>query len=158
LKLPPINIVNFYVWKVVVEFVTFERVGLEMIKKAIISGVLFSSIFLVGCNGEPEVVVLEDSENEENDADVSSELNLFSELKSEVINTITEQTELDKESLAIMVDGNVKDMTVSVSYPKDVKVDETTIQQAVEDSIKKVSEAENVTISEEDITIKIEKY
>ncbi len=129
-----------------------------MIKKAIISGVLFSSIFLVGCNGEPEVVVLEDSENEENDADVSSELNLFSELKSEVINTITEQTELDKESLAIMVDGNVKDMTVSVSYPKDVKVDETTIQQAVEDSIKKVSEAENVTISEEDITIKIEKY
>lgn len=129
-----------------------------MIKKAIISGVLFSSIFLVGCNGEPEVVVLEDSENEENDADLSSELNLVSELKSEVITSITEQTELDKESIAIMVDGNVKDMTVSVSYPKDIKVDETTIQQAVEDSIKKVSEAENVTISEEDITIKIEKY
>ncbi len=129
-----------------------------MIKKAIISGVLFSSIFLVGCNGEPEVVVLEDSENEENDADLSSELNLVSELKSEVITSITEQTELDKESIAIMVDGNVKDMTVSVSYPKDVKVDETMIQQAVEDSIKKVSEAENVTISEEDITIKIEKY
>ncbi|WOV83006.1 topoisomerase [Sporosarcina jeotgali] len=129
-----------------------------MIKKAIISGVLFSSIFLVGCNGEPEVVVLEDSENEENDADLSSELNLVSELKSEVITSITEQTELDKESIAIMVDGNVKDMTVSVSYPKDVKVDETMIQQAVEDSIKKVSEAENATISEEDITIKIEKY
>lgn len=49
----------------------------EMIKKAVISGVLFSSFFLVGCNGEPEVVVLEDSENQENDADSSSELDFF---------------------------------------------------------------------------------
>ncbi|WP_231567297.1 topoisomerase [Sporosarcina sp. ZBG7A] len=129
-----------------------------MIKKAIISGVLFSSIFLVGCNGKPEVVVLEDSENEGNDADLSSELNLVSELKSEVITSVTEQTELDRESIAIMVDGNVKEMSVSVSYPTDIKVDETKIQQAVEDSIKKVSKAENVTINEEDITIKIEKY
>ena len=79
-------------------------------------------------------------------------------MESEVIKSITEQTELDRESIAIMIDGNVKEMTVSVSYPKDVKVDETMIQQVVEDSIKKVSEAENVTISEEDITIKIEKY
>ncbi|WP_232319137.1 topoisomerase [Sporosarcina ureae] len=104
------------------------------------------------------MVVLEDSENQENDANLSSELKLVSELESEVIESITEQTELDKESIAIMVDGNVKEMTVSVSYPKDVKVDETMIQQVVEDSIKNVSEAENVTISEEDITIKIEKY
>lgn len=132
--------------------------GLEMIKKAIISGVLFSSFFLVGCNGEPEVIVLEDSGNEVHDADVSSELNLVSELKSEVIASITEQTELDRESIAIMVGGNVQEMTVSVSYPKDVKVDETIIQRAVEDSIKKVSEAENVTIREEDLTINIEKY
>lgn len=49
-------------------------------------------------------------------------------------------------------------MSVSVGFPKNVKVDDTMIQQIVEDSIKKVSEAENVTISEENITIKIEKY
>lgn len=129
-----------------------------MIKKAIISGVLFSSIFLVGCNGDPEVTVLEDSGKEENDAELSSELNLVSELESEVIASIAEQTELDRESMAIMVSGNVKEMTVSVSYPKDMKVDETTIQQAVEDSVKKVSEGENITINKEDLTIKIEKY
>ena len=47
---------------------------------------------------------------------------------------------------------------VSVGFPKDAKVDDTMIQQIVEDSIKNVSETENVTISEENITIKIEKY
>ena len=131
---------------------------MNIIKKTIISGVLFSSILLVGCNGEPEKVIIDSSENEEIGAELSPESNFFSELVNEIIPSITEQTELDRESIAIMVDGNVKEMSVSVSYPKDVKVDETVIQQVVEDSIKKVSEAENVTISEEDITIKIEKH
>ena len=57
-----------------------------------------------------------------------------------------------------MLDGNFKELSVSVGFLKDVKVDDTLIQQVVEDSIKKVSETENVTISEENITIKIEKY
>lgn len=129
-----------------------------MIKKAIISGVLFSSILLVGCNGESEAVVLDSTEIEESDTELSPELNLLSELEKEIIASITEKTELDRESITIMLGGNVKEMSVSVGYPKDVKVDETLIQQVVEDSIKRVSEAENVTISEEDITIKIEKY
>ncbi|MFC9539555.1 hypothetical protein ACFTQ7_06665 [Lysinibacillus sp. NPDC056959] len=47
---------------------------------------------------------------------------------------------------------------VSVGLPKDVKVDVTMIQQIVEDSIKNVLETENVAISGEKITIKIEKY
>lgn len=73
--------------------------------------------------------------------------------------SIPEQTNLNSESIgAIMVDGNFKDLTVSVSFPKDVKVADTLIQQIVEDSIKKVSEEEKVTISKEHITIKIKKY
>ncbi|MBK3493631.1 topoisomerase [Viridibacillus sp. YIM B01967] len=121
-------------------------------KKAIISGIVLISILLVGCNGEPEV--LDDSKNGENDT------NLLSELKNEIIVSITKQTEIDSESIAIMLGGNpVKGIIdVSVSFPKDVKVDDTMIQQLVEDSIKKVSETENVTISKEDIAIKIEKY
>ncbi|KPN95357.1 hypothetical protein AO843_03190 [Lysinibacillus sp. ZYM-1] len=131
-------------------------------KKTIISGIVFTSILLVGCNGEEKGGQLIESEqeaviaptNEEND-----ELKLLSELKNEIIVSITEQSELDSESIAIMVDGNpFKEMTISVSFPKDVKVDDTMIQQLVEDSIKKVSETENVTFSEENITIKIEKY
>ncbi|WP_231630052.1 topoisomerase [Lysinibacillus sp. ZYM-1] len=133
-----------------------------MLKKTIISGIVFTSILLVGCNGEEKGGQLIESEqeaviaptNEEND-----ELKLLSELKNEIIVSITEQSELDSESIAIMVDGNpFKEMTISVSFPKDVKVDDTMIQQLVEDSIKKVSETENVTFSEENITIKIEKY
>lgn len=133
-----------------------------MMKQAIISGIVFSSIMLVGCNGEEKEGQLIESEqeavvaptNEEND-----ELNLLSELKNEIIVSITEQTELDSESTAIMLDGNpFKEMTISVSFPKDVKVDDTMIQQIIEDSIKNVSETENVAISEENITIKIEKY
>ncbi len=82
----------------------------------------------------------------------------LSELHNDIIVSITEQTELDSESMAISLGGNFKEMSVSVSFPKNVKVDNTMIQQIVEDSIKKVSETENVTISEENITIEIEKY
>ncbi|TQR14755.1 hypothetical protein [Psychrobacillus soli] len=53
------------------------------------------------------------------------------------------------------VQGNI---VVSVGFPKGAKVDDTMIQQIVEDAIKKVSETENVTISEENRTLKIEKY
>ncbi|WP_253278932.1 topoisomerase [Psychrobacillus sp. FJAT-21963] len=87
-----------------------------------------------------------------------NDANFLSELQNEIIVSITEQTGLDSESIAIMLGGSVKEISVSVSFPKDVKVDDTMIQQIVEDSIKKVSETENVTISEENITIKIEKY
>ncbi|KGR76391.1 hypothetical protein CD33_07590 [Ureibacillus sinduriensis BLB-1 = JCM 15800] len=127
-------------------------------KKALISGIVFISILLVGCSEEPEVVVLDDSENGENDVNLSPESNFLSELKNEILESIPEQTELDSESIeAIMVDGNFEEMSVSVSFSKDVKVDDAMIQQIVEDSIKKVSETENVEISKENVTIKIEK-
>lgn len=120
-----------------------------------ISGVLFSSFLLFGCNAEPEVVVLEDSENE---ADSSSESIFLTELQDEIIVSITDQTELDKDSIeTVMVSGGADELTVSVSFLKDVKVDDTMIEKIVEDSIKKVSEKENITISEENTTIKIEK-
>lgn len=132
---------------------------IEVLKKAFISGILFSSIMLVGCNGESEVEVIDVAENKENDANLSQESSFFSELHNEIMGSITKQANLDSESIgAIMVDGNFKDMTVSLSFPKDVKVADTLIQQIVEDSIKKVSEKENVTMSKENITIKIEKY
>ncbi|MDF2066658.1 topoisomerase [Bacillus sp. Cr_A10] len=129
-------------------------------KKVIISGILFSLILLVGCNGEPEVEVIDAPNNGENEANLlsESESNFLSELQNEIIVSITEQTGFDSESIAIMLGGSIKEISVSVSFPKDVKVDDTMIQQIVEDSIKKVSETENVTISEENITIKIEKY
>ena len=131
-------------------------------KKAIISGIVFCSILLVGCNttevleSEQAVVV---SQRNGGDAGIS---NLISELKNEIIVSITEQTELDSDSLAIMIGGGTDELTVSVGFPKDAKIDDTLIQQIVEDSIKNVSETETVTTSEEKIKmkiiIKIEKY
>lgn len=130
-----------------------------MLKKAIISGIVFSSILLVGCNEEEVIDITENGGNDANVFSESESLNLLSELKKEIMVSITEQTELDSESIAIMLDGNpFEEMTISVSFPKDAKVDDTMIQQIIEDSIKKVSEIEKVAISEENITIKIEKY
>nr|WP_232337015.1 topoisomerase [Lysinibacillus timonensis] len=133
-----------------------------MITKAIISGVVLSSILLVGCNGEKEEaseLVLTDSEQEVVMEDQEF-ADLLSELKNEVIDSITEQTEIDSKSIAIMVGGShVKGIIdASVGLPKDAKVDEPMIQQIVEHSIKNVVEQKNVTISEENITIIIEKY
>ncbi|HJF30350.1 MAG TPA: topoisomerase [Sporosarcina psychrophila] len=128
-----------------------------MMKQAIISGVIFSSILLVGCNGnenEEQVQVLES----EQDVVESEQEKLLSELRDEIIVSITEQTAIEADSIAIMLGGNGKELSVSVSFPKDIKVDDTLIRQMVEDSVKKVSETENETISEENITIKIEKY
>ena len=140
----------------------FLKGEVEMLKKAIISGIIFSSILLVGCNttevleSEQEVVVSQ--KNGENDGIP----NLLSELKNEIIVSITEQTELESESISIMVGGSIvkEIIDVSLGFPKDVKVDDAMIQQIVKDSIKNVSETETVTDSEEKIKmkIKIEKY
>ena len=132
-------------------------------KKALISGIVFCSILLVGCNktevleSEQEVVVSQGTV--ENDG-IS---NLISELKNEITVSITEQMELESDSLTIMVDGGTDELTVSVGFPKDSKIDDTLIQQIVEDSIKNISETETETTSEEQIKImkiktKIEKY
>ncbi|KOY79991.1 topoisomerase [Lysinibacillus macroides] len=133
-----------------------------MLKKAIISGIIFSSILLGGCNEEKEKtseLVLTDSEQEVA-VDGQENTGLLEGLKNEIIDSIAEQTGIDSESIVIMVGGSpIKEIIdVSVSFPKDVKVDDTMIQQIVEDSIKKVSETENIKINEENITIKIEKY
>lgn len=126
-----------------------------MLKKAIISGIVFSSILLVGCNDE-EVTDITITENGENEA-VLSPVNIYiSELTDEISVAITEQTAIEADSM--MIEGNFENLSVFVGFLKDAKVDDTMIQQIVEDSIKKVSETENVTISEENITIKIEKY
>lgn len=126
-----------------------------MMKKAIISGIVFCSILLVGCN---TTEILES----EQEVVVSQKNGLLSELQNEIIVAITEQTALESDSLAIMIDGGTDELTVSVGFPKDAKIDDTLIQQIVEDSIKNVSETETVTTSEEKIKmkikIKIEKY
>ncbi|KOS66269.1 hypothetical protein AEA09_18795 [Lysinibacillus contaminans] len=121
-------------------------------KAAIITGIVLSSILLVGCNGEEVINITENGENV-----VLPPANIFlSELHDEIIVAIKEQTAIEADS--IMLGGNFKELSVSVGFQKDVKVDDTLIQQIVEDSIKKVSETKNETISEENITIKIEKY
>ena len=127
-------------------------------KQAVISGVLFSTILLAGCNGEQKEEQVQMTEVIESEQELDGISNLLSELQNEITVSITEQTELCYTP-AISLGGNpVKEMIVSVGFPKDVKVDDTMIQQIIKDSIKKVSETENVTISEENITIKIEKY
>lgn len=129
-----------------------------MLKKAIMSGIVFIAILLAGCNGEQEVVVLDDSKNGENDANLSSDSNFLSELQNEIIASIKEETELGK-SMAIMLGGNtVHGMTVSVSFPKNAKFNDAVIQQIVKDAVLKVSATENVAISEKEITLKIEKF
>lgn len=121
-----------------------------MMKKTIISGIVFCSILLVGCNttevleSEQEVVV--------------SQGKLFSELQSEIILSITEQTKLESDSLAIMLDGGADEFTVSVGFPKDTNIDGTLIQQIVEDSIKNVAETETTSEEKIKMKIKIEKY
>jgi len=134
----------------------------ETLKKGIISGMVFMSILLVGCNGEEKEGQGVESEQEAVVAptdEENAELTLLSELKNEILRSITEQTELDSESIAIMLDGNPsKEMTISVSFPKNVKVDDSVIQPLIEDSIKHVTETENVTMNKENITITIETY
>ncbi|WP_079526527.1 topoisomerase [Solibacillus isronensis] len=119
-------------------------------KKAIISGVVLCSILLGGCNN---IEVIE-SEQEV----VVSYNTLFAELQNEIIKSITEQTELDSDALAIMIDGGGGESTVAVGYPKDSKIEGTLIQQIVEDSVKNVSETETNSEERVKITIKIEKY
>ncbi|MFY0742630.1 topoisomerase [Solibacillus sp. FSL W7-1472] len=121
-------------------------------KKTIISGIVFCSILLGGCN---KVEVLES----EHEVAVSHKA-LFAELQSEIIGSITELTELESDALAIMLDGGAGESTVAVGFPKKSNIEATLIQQIVEDSIKNISESETGTTSEEKlkITIKIEKY
>jgi len=57
-----------------------------------------------------------------------------------------------------MIEGNFENLSIFLGFLKDAKVDDTMIQQIVEDSIKKFFETENVAYSEENIIIKIEKY
>ena len=124
--------------------------GVERLKKAIISGVVLCSILLGGCNN---IEVIE-SEQEV----VVSYNTLFAELQNEIIKSITEQTELDSDALAIMIDGGGGESTVAVGYPKDSKIEGKLIQQIVEDSIKNISETETTSEESMKITIKIEKY
>ncbi|QTD40354.1 topoisomerase [Sporosarcina sp. Te-1] len=129
------------------------------VKKILISGIVFGSILLGGCNEEKEKtseLVLTYSEQEVVGEKDNTELLL--DLKNVIIDSIEEQTGIDSESIVIMVGGSPDIIDVSVSFPKDVKVDDTMIQQIAEDSIKKFSETESIKINEENISIKIEKY
>ncbi|MBB4826423.1 hypothetical protein HNO89_003683 [Sporosarcina luteola] len=125
--------------------------------QAIVSGVVFSSILLAGCNGneiEEHIQVIESEQG----AVENEQGNLLSEVKDKIIASITEQTAIEADAIAIMLGGGAGKIDVSVGFPKDVKVDDRLIQHIVEDSIKKVAETENIIISEEDISIKIEEY
>ena len=111
----------------------FWKGKLEIIKKAIIPGIVICSILLVRCNTNE---VLES----EQEVVVSNKNGLLSELENEILVSITEQTELESDALAIMLDGGTDELTVSVGFPKDAKIDDTSIQQIVEDSVKNISE------------------
>ncbi|MCG3088529.1 topoisomerase [Sporosarcina cyprini] len=128
-----------------------------MIKQAIISGVVCSSILLAGCNGsESEEQVLAVGNDQKIAA--SEQSKILSELQDEIITSISEQTAIEEDVISIMLGSGAGSFDVSVGFPKKLKVDKKLIEQIIEDSIKKVAESENVTISEEIINIKIEKY
>lgn len=128
-----------------------------MIKQAIISGVVCGSILLAGCNGnESEEQVL--AVGNEQKIAASEQSKILSELQDEIITSISEQTAIEEDDISIMLGSGVGSFDVSVGFPKKVKVDKKLIEQIIKDSIKKVAETENVTISEEIINIKIEKY
>jgi hypothetical protein len=52
-----------------------------------------------------------------------------------------------------MIEGSI-----SVGLPKDAKIDDAVIQKIAEDTIKSVSESENVIINEDHIMIEITRY
>ena len=106
-----------------INFVTFVNVKyliicnlfkgrLKVFKKAaLISGIVFSSIVLVGCNGEE---VIDISENGESVA-ILLPANIFlSELQDKITVAITEQTAIKTDS--IMLDGHFKELSVSVGF------------------------------------------
>ena len=65
-----------------------------MIKQAIISGVICSSILLAGCNGSENVEQVQAVGNDQNVAD-SEHGKILSELQDEIIASITEQTAIE---------------------------------------------------------------
>ncbi|MGE7941801.1 hypothetical protein ACQKNB_06910 [Lysinibacillus xylanilyticus] len=53
----------------------------------------------------------------------------------------------------MMLDGGTTELTCSVGLPKNEKIDDTLIQHIVDDSIRNISETENVTIENTKIII-----
>ncbi|GLC90092.1 hypothetical protein [Lysinibacillus piscis] len=134
-----------------------------MFKKVVISGVIFSSIILVGCNEEQKEakVPAEVSEGNEKEADLlesnGTEAILNNVVMDELLYRITEKAAVDKESVVIMlgssnVNGN-REITCSIAVPKESKIDDVVIEQIVEDIIKTVSKTENAEINEDNIEI-----
>lgn len=121
-----------------------------MMKKAIFSNAIICSILLVGCSSND---VLES----ELEAALSQET-ISSELQNELIASIAEETELDSESLAIMIDGGVDEYTVSVGFPNDADSDGEMIQKLVEEVIQDLSETEAATEDKIVMKIKVEQY
>ncbi|MGE7915371.1 hypothetical protein [Lysinibacillus xylanilyticus] len=56
-------------------------------------------------------------------------------------------------SAVMILDGGTTELTCSVGLPKNAKIDDTFIQHIVDDSIRNVSETENVTIENTKIII-----
>lgn len=64
--------------------------------------------------------------------------------------------ELDRDSIKYFIGGNpIQEINVSVSFPKNVEVNETMIEKIIEDSIKNVFEKENISFNQENITVEI---
>lgn len=119
-------------------------------RKVIALGIVICAAFLVGCSSKE---VLE-SEQEV----ILSQETLFSDLRNELIASITEQTELKSESLAIMIDGGVDEYTVSVGFPEAADVDGEMVQQLVEESIQNISDNEAASEEKIKMKIKVENY
>lgn len=124
-------------------------------KKAIISAIVGVSIMLAGCSEQPEEIIIDASIYGGN-AEAGAEVDLLGALQDEIIKLITQQTEIEKKDIAIMLGGNQTELSISVGFPKKLDVDRALIQTMLEQAIKNVSETTNVKMGE--VILKIEEY
>lgn len=128
-----------------------------MLKKSAFLGIAVGCIILVGCNSDisenhdqEEIEVSERALNEE-----VKDSGYLTELQNELKSSIAQQVGLEIDSIMLdssLVNG-VKEVTCAIGLPEEAKIEDKTVQQIIEITIKNVTKTENVSISEDDIEI-----
>lgn len=130
-------------------------------KKVTFLGLSFCCIVLAGCNGEQNVVQVEEdiTEVSESDQEVVSPMTSgtghLSEIQAELIESFAKELAIDIE--AIMLDssetnGNIE-VSCAINVPKETKIEANTVQQMIDLIMMTVSNTENASINENHIEI-----
>ncbi|SDN61611.1 hypothetical protein [Alkalicoccus daliensis] len=129
-------------------------------KKLIIPGILICTTLFAGCSGENnEVEVKAEAVQVEGEEEAQ---HLLSVLKNNILQSIAEETELAAEDIDIMVSSGIDEgqmeLSCSLGLPAEANMEKDKLEQIVVDTMESVAEAENVAVSEENITVLIEKH